>query len=492
MKQGFRQAMTWLHNWTGLVVGWLLLAIAAAGTLCVFRQELDAWMHPELARIAVDQVRAGASAIHWLGQHATASESWFLDLADARSPGTLAYWFDGKDYTQRMLSPITGTPDAIRDSLGGEFFYRFHFELQLPYPWGRLLAVVAAEIMLMILITGIVAHRRIFKDFFTFRTGKGQRSWLDGHMVLGVLALPFHLMITLTGVITLVNLFLPWGGVAAYHGDAAALMRDFYPGIERPKSNHPAPLAPIEPMLRTALQRFDGTGISMISVYNPGDKAAVITVSAGEGPGVAVQQHNISFDGVTGRILDEHVETRPAMKLHQFLYGMHMGRFAGLASRWLYFLSGMMLTAAIATGLIHWSVKRRGRNGFGHHLVERLNVGFIAGMPAGFAAFLVANRLLPVDMAARPAAETRWLFLVWGVAILFAMIRAPERSWRELLWFAAAMCGAVVLADLTTTRLPGGLEALDGVAVGVDGCALLFACLFAFAAGKVARKAAAA
>ena len=71
---------------------------------------------------------------------------------------------------------------------GGEFFYRLHFELELPYPWGRLLASLAAMTMLVALVTGVIAHKRIFKDVFTFRPFKGQRSWLDGHNGLGVLA----------------------------------------------------------------------------------------------------------------------------------------------------------------------------------------------------------------------------------------------------------------------------------------------------------------
>ena len=46
----------------------------------------------------------------------------------------------------------------------------------------------------------MVTHRRIFKDFFTFRPAKGgQRAWLDAHNVTGVLVLPFYLMITFSG-----------------------------------------------------------------------------------------------------------------------------------------------------------------------------------------------------------------------------------------------------------------------------------------------------
>jgi uncharacterized iron-regulated membrane protein len=486
MRTGFRQAMTWLHNWAGLIVGWLLLAIAVCGTLSVFRQELDAWTHPELARGAIDQAHAGAAAMRWLSVHAAKAPAWFIDLADARSPGSLAYWSTGQAFAQRMLSPLTGAPDGIRDSLGGEFFYRFHFELQLPYPWGRLTALIAAEMMLTVLLSGIVAHRRIFKDFFTLRTGKGQRSWLDGHVAMGVFALPFHLMIAFTGIVTLVTLFLPWGASAAYHGDQARLFKDLYPAIVRPAAGRPAPLAPIEPMLRTAIGRFGGAGISTINVFNPGDAAQVVTVSAGESPGIANAQRSISFDGTTGRILGEHVETRPAKRVFDTLYGLHMGRFAGLASRWLYFLSGIVLSIAIATGLLLWTAKRRRPHHFGYHLVDRLNMGVIGGLPCAVLVFLLTNRLLPVDLAGRAGLETRGFFVSWAVLLLYGCLRRSDRAWRALLALASLLCLAVIVVDALTTRaLPGGLGAGDGVALGTDAVLLGFAAAFAFAAGRI-------
>ena len=49
---------------------------------------------------------------------------------------------------------------------------------------------LAAMAMLVAIISGIIIHKKIFKDFFTFRPGKGQRSWLDGHNASAVLLLP--------------------------------------------------------------------------------------------------------------------------------------------------------------------------------------------------------------------------------------------------------------------------------------------------------------
>src|SRR3546814_12943346 len=73
----------------------------------------------------------------------------------------------------------------------------------MPVVWGRWLAGVAAMFMLVAIVSGVITHKKIFVDFFTFRWGKGQRSWLDAHNALSVFGLPFHLMITYTGLVTL-------------------------------------------------------------------------------------------------------------------------------------------------------------------------------------------------------------------------------------------------------------------------------------------------
>ncbi|MFT3978768.1 MAG: PepSY-associated TM helix domain-containing protein, partial [Sphingomonas bacterium] len=195
VKTGFRQSMAWLHAWGGLIFGWLLFAMAATGTASVFKSEISDWMRPEV-RMRTDPVDAVTAAIRYLSVAAPASSGWYMDAPDDRLAATIAT-YDVKDangadeYRLAAFDPVTGRPDAIRDTLGGEFFYRFHFELQLPYPWGRILASAAGMLMLVVLISGIATHRRIFADFFTMRPGKGKRSWLDAHNVLGVLALPF-------------------------------------------------------------------------------------------------------------------------------------------------------------------------------------------------------------------------------------------------------------------------------------------------------------
>lgn len=481
MKPGFRQSIAGLHSWSGLILGWLLFAIVLSGTATVFRSEISGWMRPEVEE-ATPPEAAIEAAVRWLGTHHPKAAGWYLTAPDERTLTTQAVFDDAAaplGYRDIALDPVSGSPDVARATLGGEFLYRFHFELQLPYPWGRYLAVAAAMLMLIAIVSGIIIHKRIFKDIFTFRAGKGKRSWLDAHNVLGVLALPFHLMITATGIVTLLSLVMPWGTAANYGADLETAFAEAAPGlVSREAAGRPAPLAPVGPMLAAAQQRFGEGRVGRVSIANPGDANAIVTIAKHDGDQLAYAAQTVSFDGPSGRILKDYVETRPAQRTSDVLYGLHMGRFAPEVSRWLYFLCGLALAATIATGLILWIRSRPQARGAGPWIAARLNVGAVAGFPAAILAFFYANRLLPAQMPGRAEGEVSAFFWVWGVAIAFAMLRAPARAWREAFAVLALAAAALPVVSFVSTgrglwrAVIGG----DWLFVGFD------LTLFAFAA----------
>ncbi|KXV48472.1 peptidase [Gluconobacter albidus] len=451
MKNTFRASMALVHTTLGLVTGWVLFAIALSGALSVFRRDINLWARPELPADASAPLTVNTHALDWLSHNAPAARAWYVASANALQPFATALWPDAKgNYIQRALDPTTGSPDGIRDTLGGEFFYRFHFELQLPYPLGRLIAALAALALVVGLMTGVVIHRRIFADFFTFRPSRGQRSWLDMHNLLGVAALPFHLMISFTGAVTLGTLLLPWSTQALYRNDLMASYTDLNPALySRPATGHPAHLAPFLPMLREAESKFGGAGLEQIYVFNPSDQASLVTMIAGNGHTVSTSSQIITFDGPSGRILRQHIEHRPIIKTYAFLYGLHVARFAPTVTRWLYFLSGLALAAVIGSGMHLWTIKRLRRpHHRGHRIVARLNVGVLGGTPLAFASFFIANRLIGPTVPHRAGYEVTTLFAVWGLTLLYALTRRPERAWPELLGGSAIACLVVSLLSL--------------------------------------------
>ena len=85
MSKGFRQSQAFLHTWSGLLLGWILFLVFVAGTIAFWREGLNRWMRPELARVEQTmRVLAGAQA--FLTKTAPDAKSWFIPVANARSP----------------------------------------------------------------------------------------------------------------------------------------------------------------------------------------------------------------------------------------------------------------------------------------------------------------------------------------------------------------------------------------------------------------------
>ena len=157
--------------------------------------------------------------------------------------------------------------------------------------------------MLVAIVSGVITHKKIFTDFFTFRGGKGQRSWLDAHSALSVLGLPFHFMITYSGLITLMVMYMPWGGMAVPQARTEAFAElSAYVAPVKPAGVQ-APLARVDAMVREAERRW-GTGqVGRVLVNNAFDTEARVVVSRAEGGRVDFSPQFLLFDGVSGRLL---------------------------------------------------------------------------------------------------------------------------------------------------------------------------------------------
>lgn len=507
MKEGFRQAMAWLHTWAGLIFGWLLFAIFLTGTLAYFKGEITHWMQPEVPAHAVDDARSVAVAQSYLEQHAPTAARWFIGLPNSRDPGLSVMWQDKVDpgrrgnFIEKMLDPVSGEQLQARETMGGEFFYRFHFQLQMPHPWGRWLSTIAAMVMFVALITGIITHKKIFKDFFTFRPRKGQRSWLDGHNAVGVLVLPFHLMITYSSLVIFMTMVMPASILASYDGDTRAFFNELFPATNNaPALGQPGKLLPLAPLVEQARAQWDGGHVGRLAVNNPGDVNAAVNVSrAGSDRVVHDFGSTVSFNGSTGELLRVSAEQSLPKAISGSFYGLHMGHFAGPLLRWLYFICGLAGTAMIGTGLVIWLGKRQlkhvktGVMPFELRLVEVLNIASMSGLVIAIAAFFWANRLLPVSFAERSDWEVQSFFIAWGLTLLHAMLRRGRRAWIEQLGLGAVLFMAVPLLNALTTSEHLGVSVAKGdwAMAGFDLTCLGSGLFLAWAAWKMQYRSAA-
>lgn len=506
MKEGFRQAMAWLHTWTGLVFGWLLFAIFLTGTLAYFKDETSHWMQPEIPARPINAEASLTLAQDYLQQHAAGASRWLIDLPDARDPALTVRWQQepGKPgergrFESKTLDAQTGAEVQGRDTMGGEFFYRFHFQLQMPYPWGRWLATSAAMLMFVALITGIITHKKIFKDFFTFRPRKGQRSWLDGHNAVGVLVLPFHLMITYSSLVIFMSMVMPASIVASYGSNIDAFYDEVFPETAIPeRAGQALTLPPLTAFLTRASEHWTGGHIKRVTVNNPGDANASVQMSRATSDKIAYEYgSDVTFNAITGEQLGATPEKSVPMTIAGGFYGLHIGHFAGPVLRWLYFICGLAGTAMIGTGLVIWLGKRQLKHAksgvmpFELRLVEVLNIAGMAGLVSAVAVFFLANRLLPLSLSGRADWEVNGFFIAWGLSVVHASLRKGRTAWTEQLALGALLFSAVPLINALTTpwNLVTSLTQGDWALAGFDLTCLGAGLFLAWAAWKMRRAA---
>ena len=530
MKESFRQCMAWLHTWVGLVVGWVLFFVFVTGTAGYVDDEITRWMEPErplAAQTLPDQHSDMLDlALARLNAVAPEAKAWTITLphqaTNPRFEQELSIaWEEMLQPGQRRgsrggetLDPITGQvqPEIEpRATAGGNGLYRMHYALHyMPYQVAIWLVGVCTMLMLLAVVTGVITHKKIFTDFFTFRPGKGQRSWLDAHNIVSVMSLPFFLMITYTGLIFFMSIYMPAGqqvmygsteaGRQAYFQDIRAQKQEFLP-VSMPQQ-------PLAPMMQAAERQWGKNAIASIQITHPNNSQPYVEFRRTGVNGVNWSRgETLRFNALDGSPLEIEDDSNATVDTQRTLLALHEGIFAEWWLRWLYFISGLLGCAVIGTGLVLWTVKRRTQHqkrmakatpfslseridAAGLRLVEILNVGTLAGLPLGLAAYFWANRLLPVTLLDRAGWEFHALFLVWGWSFLYAIWRPLKRAWLELLWLTAAAFALIpVLNALTTERhlgitLPHG----DWGLAGFDLTMLGLAATFAYIAIKMKRK----
>ena len=498
MNGGLRQSMAWLHTWTGLPVGWVLFFVFLTGTLGYFDSEIDRWMRPEtpLALPAPAQMDGLAMGLARLERVAPRASRWTIFPPSGHDVPNITISWSGpggpSGRRSEALDPRTGAPFEARATGGGQTLYQLHYTLHyLPRPAARWLVGICSMLMLVAILSGVITHKKFFADFFTFRPGQGQRSWLDVHNVLSVTALPFHLVLTYSGLVFFVFTYMSPVLDTTYGRDQRD--RFFDEAFRNPPIPEPAhvaaPRAPLASMYETAERHWGEAPLRVVSVYNPGDRNARVVFTRNHVDAVS-NGGRMVFDGATGGLLERFDRRTGPMAVNDALLALHEGLFAGPVLRWLYFLSGLLGTAMIGTGLVLWTAKRKARAAAAGPLppairvVERLNVGTIVGLPIGIAAYFWANRLLPVGMADRAAWEIHVLFIVWLAMLALPWLRPARHAWTDQLGLAAVAYGALPALNAATTdrHLAASIPAGAWEVAGFDLVALAAGLGFAAAA----------
>lgn len=485
MKQSLTRSMSFLHTWAGLLFGWLLFGIFLTGSISVFWREISHWATPELhAQPLVSREFALQKSFEILHEEAGNARMWQITLPSERERALQVSWeSEGDDRARIEIEPITG--QELTETQGGRHFNRFHHRLGLDGDWnqtGRWITGILALAMLVIMVSGVLIHKHIFRDLLVFRPkGNSLLAWADLHRLTGVISLPFTLLIVLSSFGVNYWIYYPAAISTLYDGDAQEYRADVGQGRARQSGvQHETPPGtissnlPVSRILSIAAEAMGTQGVSQITFHDPGRASATVEVRSRRDDRIAQQVDRVTINAVTGEVL-ELVNKRPAMFATQStLVGLHYALFGGMPMRWIYLTCGLIGTAVIGTGLVLFAKKRTARSPRLAVFTARANAGTIMGPLVASIAYLWGLRLVPAGLTDRPTAEITVFYGVFALVIIYAAMRSSRHSWRELTALFAALSITLPLSSALTERggLASTLQAGDYATAGVDLAAL--------------------
>jgi uncharacterized iron-regulated membrane protein len=539
MFQNYRHAMTWLHTWFGLVLGFVLIVVFFFGALSVFDREIDRWAIPasrfepqpmpsfdRVLKPVFERLQPSAQSLERvrdrvdgpLPEHFDMPSRWgaytthrdpvlsvFAGFAvpNAKEPDTFAFG-------NRTIDPRTGAAfPEDRLKIGSRFFYPLHYSLNLHWKGlGTWIVGLAALVMLAALVSGVIMHRKFFREFFTFRPKKStQRSALDLHNMTGVLALPFHFFFAFTGLVIFAGVYFP-----VTHTQLEPLhelheqLEAAETGLPHERAGVAAPLASVDAMVQEAQRRWAAKGmageVGFLGLQHVGDANGYVSIYRAGTDRIALTGEGIHFKASTGEVLREDPPRSAVDSVNTFLTGLHLQHFRHWLLRWLYLFGGLMGCVCIATGFIFFVEKRKkqhARQGTqGSRGVDALAVTTVTGMLVATVSMLIANRLLPETLPAgwppRGDLEQYLFWAAWGLAMAHAFLRSgpvaqgrANPAWREQCWAVAVLAVLAAVLNGVTTGDTLFKTLLDGdwPVAGVDAMLLATAVLATVAARRL-------
>lgn len=463
------------HAWAGVAISLIVHVMFVCGAATLFLAPLRLWEEP-VHHAPTPGALPGA-------ERRDASPQALLDrgIAALRDrPPSRRLWLglpeDGVGVPRFQYSdPRTGRWRAAWLTADGgfvpereaaaTFLYHMHYLWQAAVPELEYLAGLIALAFLLTVVTGVVIHLKDLRRQLTqFRPRAGRRTlWSDMHKVLGVMGLPFQLVWSYTGALAALGpvLITALSG-SVFGGDAAAVDRVAWnepTGV--PRAGRPAPARSLDEVLATARATLPGFRPIAFGLQDHGKEHGLVRAFGRvDGPGPD-RYASVVVDETTGEVL--HVDAAgtdlASHAARRWLSGVHFAYFGGTAVRAMLAILALMAGATILTGNWLWLARRRassGGDGERAHVLARLTAGAGAGAFVAIGGLLVASRVLPLDWAARGAAEQ----LIFVGALLGCVAWAlGARATAAVWWQQLALAGALFASlPLWQARLsPAGL-----------------------------------
>lgn len=353
-----------LHSWAGIVTGLLLFIVCFSGAVVVFKNEIDLWANPSLAKLPRSETPAPLDVVMTqLQTRYPGATVETIALPDAVNPSYFAFIRErgaaANTRTKVALRSDTGTVVGPVDSQLGQYLRMLHVFLFFGPRW---IVGFLGVAMLVLIATGIVIHRKILAELFTQRWGRSFRVVMsDLHKSAGIWGLAFHILIAATGAwLGLAPLFEQGYKYLAAPAQPASLAAAKPP--RKAEGAVPVPMQSLDALHATARQAVPGLQVRYVSLRRWGTADAEVGFT-GSLDGHLASTARVDLQATTGapkKVLDPRTAGFWSL-VNGLMEPLHFGDFGGLALKWLYFFLGMTPAFLSISGTLIWLDARQQR-----------------------------------------------------------------------------------------------------------------------------------
>lgn len=350
MANGFRRKLLWLHTWTGITVGFVLLLFALTGAALAMRDRVDARL---MSHLTHSSSCANARPLETLVDQARArlprEELKAVNIGS--QPGSsISVEFHNDDLV--YFDACNGRMLGIENEYGGfsgtmDWIHRFHFMES-----GRLVGgVFNLAILLFLVLGGIIlwwpSSRAALRSRITYNAKLPKTArLLSLHRVTGIYAFVLLLLLTLTAL----PISFGWGKslIATATGSSTAAPKP--PEAKSVKG----PALSFDQIRQRALGEMPSA--QLISINAPKKAGGVLRLEVLEAGAPHINAESYLFlDPVTGETLKRAryaTEVPLGRKVYLYFIALHAGLIGGLGYQLLLLACCLLVPVQFYSGVV--------------------------------------------------------------------------------------------------------------------------------------------
>lgn len=497
-----------VHTWTGIIAGLVLFIGFYAGALTMFKPAFESWATPPEQKLHQIPANKLDELIRLAVQDNKHLEKGFkVNFADDQSPLT---WFEkgggrGLQLENREVHATLSdkgelvTVAANSNELGAliDHLHRTagivgkvgHEDL------GVLILGVAAVLYFIALVSGVIfLLPTLAKSFFAVRGNKGaSRFWLDSHNLIGIISLPFHIVIAWTVVVFAFHDPF-YGGLQAVYGDKPLFERGKPSEITYSIKDLPS-ITEYQLKAKKLAPEYTLTGLDFARLTTKSPSLAMEIVSdnkmmrGGYTDIIYMNPYTMAIEFTTVNEADNHYG--PIVKT---FFGLHFGNYAGTFGRWIYFIFGILGAFLFYSGNLLWLEKRRQKQkeqSKSSVFMANLTVGVCLGSIFGVITAILLTKWFYLITDNINDYYLATYYTVFFLSIGYAFSRGAPIAAIHLQKLLAVTCIAIPTTSIIGYLLPNLAlwTTLNSDTKTIDFMAIVFALIFWKAAQKTKQRA---